>query len=262
MNKNYALVTGASAGIGKAIAKELADRGYNLVLTARREDRLIQLAKMLEKNHGVKAEFISADLSDLSSCSKIFNFCKSNQLHVDFLVNNAGYGINKKFHETTVKAEVDFINVLSTSVISLTKMFIPDMLKRGSGKIMIVSSIAAFMPPTEYTSILYGPVKTFMNRFVEEMNARYKKHGISATAICPGLTVTEFHEASGAQEFMDKAPSFLKMDPSVVAKGAVEATLNGKRIWVSGFINKVLTVIFKLTPNRLFIRRATYLGKK
>ena len=171
MNANYALVTGASAGIGAEIAKELADFGYNLVLTARREDRLTELAKMLEKDYSVTAEVISADLSDLSSCSKIFNFCKSKQLHVDFLVNNAGYGINKRFHETTVKEEVDFINVLSTSVISLTKMFIPDMLKRGSGKIMIVSSIAAFMPPTEYTSILYGPVKTFMNRFVEAINA-------------------------------------------------------------------------------------------
>ena len=113
MNSNYALVTGASAGIGTAIAKELADRGYNLVLTARREDRLIQLTNMLENDYGVKAEFISADLSDLSSCSKIFNFCKSNHLHINFLVNNAGYGINKKFHETTVKTEVDFINVLS-----------------------------------------------------------------------------------------------------------------------------------------------------
>ena len=152
-----------------------------------------------------------------------------NNYKVDLLVNNAGYGIKTSFHETSLDDEEDFIRVLGTSVIMLTKLFLPKMISNGGGKIMIVSSVASFAAPSAIQP-LYGPIKTFMNRFSDSININYKSKGVTSTAVCPGFTVTGFHTASGVQEQMDRVPKFLVFSAQRIADEAVKATLAGKRL--------------------------------
>lgn len=260
MKKNYALITGSTAGIGLDIAHELASRGHNILLTARREDRLQDITKQLAKDHGVDADYVVADLGDIDAPGRIFNFCASNSYSINILVNNAGYSINKKFHETGEEEEEKFLRVLSLSVIALTKRFIPEMLEKKSGKIMLVSSLAAFAPPSTRWGALYGPVKTFVNRFGDALNLNYRSQGITATNVCPGFTITEFHSSSGMQDAMDKVPGFMKKDSKTVAKGAVDAMMKGKSVWVPGFLNKLLAFLCNALPTSLVIKMSSSLA--
>jgi len=252
MNKNYALITGSTAGIGLDIAQELASRGHNILLTARREDRLKDIAEQLTTDFGVDAHYVVADLGEVDAPGIIFDFCASNNYIVDILVNNAGYSINKKFHETSEEDEERFIRVLGLGVIALTKRFIPGMLQHKSGKIMLVSSLAAFAPPAR--GALYGPVKTFVNRFGDALNLNYRSQGITATNVCPGFVKTEFHTASGMQDVMDEVPSFMKKDSKTVAKGAVDAMMSGKRLWIPGFLIKMIAFFCYHLPGPLVIK--------
>jgi len=247
MENSYVLVTGASSGIGLQIAQIFAEKGYNIILTARREDKLKEFAESISNSHKVKVDFISSDLSDSSAPQDIYNFCKSHNYQIDILVNNAGYGIKTPFHETPMEDEEKFIRVLGVSVIALSKIFIPGMLERGSGKIMIVSSVAAFAPPSAIQA-LYGPIKTFMNRFSDSLNINYNRKGITSTAVCPGFTVTDFHTASGVQGEMDKVPAFLKFSSHQIASEAVEATLKGKPLCVPTKTYRFLVFLLKYVP--------------
>jgi len=260
MTKKYSLVTGSTSGIGLDIAKDLASRGHNILLTARREDRLKEISAQLIQEYGVHADFVVSDLSEFSAPETIFNFCASNNYEIDILVNNAGSSINKKFHETPEIEEDKFLRLLGTGVVALTKRFLPGMLANGSGKIMIVSSLAAFAPPATGWGALYGPVKTFVNRFGDALNMNYRSHGITATNVCPGFTVTEFHTASGMQDAMDKVPSFMKKDSQAVAKGAVDAMMKGKSSWIPGFLNKLLAFLCNTLPTSLVIKMSSSLA--
>ena len=163
------------------------------------------------------------------------------------LVNNAGYGIATPFHVTSIEDEENFIRVLGTSVITLTKLFVKDMIKQKSGKIMIVSSVAAFAPPSAI-QVLYGPIKTFMNRFSDAMNSSYNRLGITSTAVCPGFTVTNFHTASNVQEMMDAVPSFMKFSAERIAKEGVEAMFKGKSLCVPTKTYRFLVFLLRVTP--------------
>ena len=248
MKNSYALVTGASSGIGLEISNELAMKGFNIILTARREKMLRDEAEKIKKKYNVVVDFIASDLSDMKSPIEIFNYCENNNYQVDILVNNAGYGIKTSFHETSMEDEERFIRVLGTSVIALSKAFLPKMMERNYGKIMIVSSVAAFAPPSAIQA-LYGPIKTFMNRFSDSLNINYNDHGITSTAVCPGFTHTEFHTASGVQDEMDRVPGFLKFSAKQIAYEGVRATLRGKRICVPTRTYKTLVFLLKLMPN-------------
>ena len=158
-------------------------------------------------------------------------------------VNNAGYAIPTPFDQTSMEEEEKFIRVLALAVIALTKLFIRDMLKAREGKIMMISSVAAYAPPS-IIQTLYGPVKTFVNRFSEGININYNDIGITSTAVCPGYTVTNFHKASGVQEEMDRVPSFMKKTPHSVAKEAVNATLRGKKVCIPGKTFKLIVFFF------------------
>jgi len=243
----YALVTGASSGIGLEVSKNLASKGYNLVLTARRTDLLNDLANDIENQYGVDVDVISKDLSLYDSPKEIYEFCESKNYDINLLVNNAGYGIKTAFHNTSIEDEENFIRVLGTSVIMLTKLFIPNMIKNGGGKIMIVSSVASFAAPSAIQP-LYGPIKTFMNRFSDAININYKHKGITSTSVCPGFTVTGFHTASGVQEQMDRVPKFMVFSAERIAKEAVDATLAGKSLCVPTKTYKFLVFMLKNLP--------------
>jgi short-subunit dehydrogenase len=248
---NYALITGASSGIGLEIAKLLASKGFNLVITARRKERLLALKNEISTKYAVNCDFISCDLSQKNAPKKIFEFCEKNNYQIEILVNNAGYGIPSLFHETSMEDEEKFLRVLGISVIALTKIFLPSMIRRKKGKIMIISSVAAFAPPSTIQS-LYGPIKTFMNRFSESINSNYNNFGITSTAVCPGFTYTEFHSSSGVQKQMDSVPKFLKKDAKRVAIEAVTDTLKGKSVSIPTKTYKLFVLILKVAPISVF----------
>ena len=256
MENSYALITGASSGIGEEVAKNLANKGYNLILTARRKELLEDIAQEIRKKHNINVSVIAKDLSKYQTPREIFNFCEENNYKVDLLVNNAGYGIKTSFHETSLDDEEDFIRVLGTSVIMLTKLFLPKMISNGGGKIMIVSSVASFAAPSAIQP-LYGPIKTFMNRFSDSININYKSKGVTSTAVCPGFTVTGFHTASGVQDQMDRVPKFLVFSAQRIADEAVKATLAGKRLCVPTKTYKFLVFMLRNLPQSVL----TLLGK-
>ena len=260
MNNKYSLITGGTAGIGLDIAKELAKRGHNILLTARREERLKEISASIKEEFNVDCNYIAADLADASAPEMIYNFCSEKNYIVDILVNNAGYSINKKFHETGEDEEEKFLRVLGIAIVALTKKFIPSMLEQKHGKIMMVSSLASFAPPSSGWGALYGPIKTFVNRFGDAININYRSQGITATNVCPGFTVTEFHTASGMQDAMDKVPAFMKKDSETVAIGAVQAMMKGRSVWVPGMLNKLLAFLCNILPTSIVIKMSSRLA--
>ena len=250
MENTYALVTGATSGIGLEISKNLAKRGYNLILVSRTTEKLDQTSKKLIQNFNIKCDYFSSDLTLIESPDEIYQFTSQKKYKVSILVNNAGYALPKAFHENSMEDEERCLRVLGTSVIALTKKYINDMIANGGGKIMIVSSVAAFAPASSLQS-LYGPVKTFMNRFSESLSF-YNKYGITSTAVCPGYTVTNFHTASGVQKEMDSVPSFLKKSAKRIAEEGVDAMLKGRKVSVPTKTWKIIVFLLKVIPNSVF----------
>ena len=250
MKNSYALVTGATSGIGLEISRDLARRGYNLILVARTKENLSKTSRELIKEYDIKCDYFSSDLTLINSPEEIYQFTSQKHYKVEILINNAGYALPNAFHINSMEDEEKCLRVLGTSVIALTKKYINDMITNGGGKIMIVSSVAAFAPASSLQS-LYGPVKTFMNRFSESLNF-YKKYGITSTAVCPGYTVTNFHTASGVQAEMDSVPSFLKKSAKRIAKEGVDAMLKGKKVSVPTKTWKIIVFLLKIIPHSVF----------
>ena len=250
MKNSYALVTGATSGIGLEISKDLAKRGFNLILVARTKDKLDSLSSELASEYNVDCDFFSSDLTLINSPNKIYEYTSQKKYNVNILINNAGYALPNAFHENSLEDEEKCLRVLGISVIALTKKYINDMISNGGGKIMIVSSVAAFAPASSLQS-LYGPVKTFMNRFSESLSF-YNKYGITSTAVCPGYTVTNFHTASGVQAEMDSVPRFLKKSAKRIAEEGVDAMLKGKKISVPTKTWKVIVFLLKIIPHFIF----------
>ena len=250
MKNSYALVTGATSGIGLEISKDLAKRGYNLILVARTRDKLDSLSSELAIEYNIDCDFFSSDLTLINSPNEIYEYTSQKKYNVNILINNAGYALPNAFHENSLEDEEKCLRVLGTSVIALTKKYINDMISNGGGKIMIVSSVAAFAPASSLQS-LYGPVKTFMNRFSESLSF-YNKYGITSTAVCPGYTVTNFHTASGVQAEMDSVPGFLKKSAKRIAQEGVDAMFKGKKVSVPTKTWKVIVFLLKIIPHSVF----------
>tara|TARA_A100001388_G_scaffold273948_1_gene256709 strand:+ start:413 stop:1204 length:792 start_codon:yes stop_codon:yes gene_type:complete len=245
------LITGPTAGIGKAIAFQMAEKGYDILLVARRERRLKEISSELQQKFNVEVNYFVADLKDKNTPQKIYDYCKLSNLDISILILNAGYQINTRLEDASLDDEEDCLRVLGISVIMLTKLFLNDLKRRNGGNIMVVSSVAAFAPPSGEFAVLYGPVKTFMNRFVESLNGAYNKNNIFATSLCPGFTITEFHEKSGVQERMDKVPNFMKMSAEDVAKEGIKGMFKKKEIIITGGVNKFLVGTLKWFPKSL-----------
>ena len=250
MENKFALITGASSGIGLEISKVLAKKGHNLILVARSKQKLEEVCKELSYNHNIKCDYFSSDLTLIDSPDEIYQFTSQKKYNVDILINNAGYALPNAFHKNAMEDEEKCLRVLGTSVIALTKKYINDMISNGGGKIMIVSSVAAFAPASSLQS-LYGPVKTFMNRFSESLSF-YNKYGITSTAVCPGYTVTNFHTASGVQAEMDSVPGFLKKSAKRIAEEGVAAMMRGKKVSVPTKTWKIIVFLLKIIPHSVF----------
>ncbi len=255
LSDRTALVTGASSGIGREIAELYASKGCNLVITARREELLQRLRKNLEERYSINVDMITEDLSDINSAERIYNYCISNDLSVDILVNNAGYGLLNTFDKISLKEHVDFVNVLSTSVVTLTHSFLSGMLDREFGRIINISSISGLTSPANASGGMYSGVKSMIIKFSEGIHKEYSHKNVFCCAVCPGFTHTEFHE--NMKEFKNSIPSFMWMTSKEVAKEAYEASMQGKELYVNGFFNRFLLFVMRILPkwlNNLYVK--------
>jgi len=246
----WALVTGASAGIGVALAEELAAGGTHLLLTARRLDRLEKLAGDLRKKRGVQTQVFAADLAQREAARKIFEYVKEKGLRIDLLINNAGFGQYGELETVETQRLIDMVEVNCTAVVHLTRLFLPDMVARRSGDILIVASTAAFQA-VPYIST-YAATKAFDLYFAEGLAEEMKPHGIRVCALCPGSTASEFHAVAGQEKFTTK-----KQEPAdKVARTGLQALAAGKSYVISGFGNYLGAHSQRLVPRRVVTRIA------
>src|SRR5918994_908786 len=245
-----ALVTGASSGIGKAFAELLAEKGYALVLTARRRDRLDELAAALRQRHGIATHTIVADLAEPDASSRIVTELQQRGLTIDLLVNNAGYGVPGSYVNVAWPDHSRFMQVMVTAVLDLTYRLLPSMIERGWGRIVNIASVAGMIPaPAGHT--LYGASKAFLIRFSEALSAEGAPNGVHVTAVCPGFTYSEFHDVLGTRDRMNKMPGFLWLDAPSVAREGYDAVMRGHSVIVNGWIYKFLVWLTGALPHRL-----------
>jgi uncharacterized protein len=253
-SSSVALITGASAGIGAAIARELASRGHGLVLVARRRDRLVALAHELADEHGVRAEAIGADLSKASSVARLPGRVAGLGLEVEILVNNAGFATGGPFHQSDPERELDQVRVLVEAVVALTSAFSPSMVTRGRGAILNVASTAA-MQPMPY-SAGYSAAKAYVLAFSEAIHQELVGRGVTVTALCPGPVETDFWQiadwqvASG-QSFERAIPRPALITADQAAKAGVQGLQSGSRVVVPGLPMRAAMEAARTIPNAI-----------
>lgn len=246
----WALITGASAGIGLELAKLLAGGGSNLVLTARRSDRLEKLAADLGALHGVKVAICPADLTRAEAPGEIYAFTSDKQIEIELLINNAGFGAFGSAHEIPAATMLEMIQVNCSAVVHLTRLYLPGMVQRRHGDVMIVASLAAFQP-VPYNSV-YAATKAFDLLFAEGIAEEVREAGVNVCALCPGSTVTEFqtvaHQPDRAFRNAETAEK--------VARVGLEALAAGKSYVISGGMNRLMKEAQRLAPRSLVARMA------
>lgn len=256
-----ALVTGASSGIGKAFAELLARKGYALVLTARRADRLDALAKQLHQAHGVATHTLVADLSEPDASRQIAAELDARGLRIDVLVNNAGYGVPGSYVNVPWADHQRFMRVMVTAVLDLTYRLLPGMVERGWGRIINIASVAGMVPaPAGHT--LYGASKAFLIRLSEALASENAAKGVNVTAVCPGFTWSEFHDVTGTRDKMNSVPGFLWLDADDVAAQGYRAVMHGTPVVVNGRIYQFLVWLNGALPRSISRWVSTIAGRR
>ena len=243
--KRTMLITGASAGLGAALAHEYAKRGWNLVLLARREDRLAALAADLNAAHGTQSRVIAADLFSETAVEDLMS--DLGDMQIDGVINNAGYGHPGMFLASDWDDHRRFNHLMSVVPVELTRALLPGMVERGFGRIMQVASLAGHMPGSKGHT-LYAAVKSYLIKFSESLNAEMQGSGVHVSALCPGFVLTEFHDVNGTREGINSLPGFMVMDADVCAKLAVTALEANKAVFISGRINRFLARLNRWAP--------------
>jgi hypothetical protein len=241
----WALVTGASAGIGAALAKELAAGGTHLVLTARRADRLEQLADRLRKQYGTQAEVVVADLAKVDGPADVYDFTQRKKISIDLLINNAGFGQYGELPQVESQRLLDMVQVNCAAVVHLTRLYLPEMVARGRGDVLILASTASFQA-VPYIST-YAATKAFDLLFAEGLAEEMKPHGIRVCALCPGSTESEFHALAQQEEFTLKHQETAEK----VARTGLQALAEGKSYVISGLGNYLGAQSQRLVPRRV-----------
>jgi uncharacterized protein len=249
-----AVITGASSGIGEAIAAELAGRGHGVVVVARREDRLRELAARLGENHGVRAEFVAADLGESGGRDRLVDGVAELGLDVEILVNNAGFGDSADFIQADRERMIEMVRLNCEALLDLQGRYLPPMVDRGRGAIINIASTAAFQPmPSNAT---YAATKAFVLNLSEAVHEELRGTGVTLTAVCPGPVRTEFMEHADLDEAADKVPNFFWMTSEELARDAVEAAAKGKRAIVPGLINRAGAIAGQHSPRGVALRIA------
>ncbi|MES2589446.1 MAG: SDR family oxidoreductase [Bacteroidota bacterium] len=246
-----ALITGASNGIGLELAKIHASKGGNLVLVARNKQKLDELKLELEEKHKIQVYVIEKDLSLLNAAKEVYEETKAQNIKIDFLINNAGFGDFGFFYETDWQKESQMINLNITALTEFTKLYLQDMIKNKSGKIMNVASTAAFQPGP--TMAVYYATKAYVLSFSEAINNELEDKGITVTALCPGATESGFQDAAAMNE--SKLVKGKKLPSSKeVAEFGYQAMLNGKTVAIHGFLNKFLVNLVRFLPRKMVVK--------
>lgn len=246
--KNYVLITGASGGIGFCFAKVFAEKGYNLILVARSKDKLDSIKKELEANYSVIVNIYSIDLTSSMAVQEVYDYIKKKSLVVDILVNNAGFGEFNAFLDSEWHRQKKLIDLNISALVEMTYLFGQDMKKRKYGKIINLSSIAAFSAGP-YMSLYYAS-KSFVLSFSEALSEELKGTGVSVTALCPGPTSTDFEKNAN----MDNSAMFSKFKTSNaedVARAGFNAAMKGKSIKYYGSMTYVFNIITRCFPRRV-----------
>jgi len=251
----WALVTGASAGIGWSMAKQLAAGGAHLVLTARRTDRLQQLASELSGKHDVRTEVFAADLGQAEASSQIHEFTAGKRIEVEVLINNAGFGVYGDFHEAPRDRLLEMVQVNCSAVVDLTRLYVPEMVRRGHGDIMIVASTAAFQPVPFISA--YAATKAFDLIFAGGIAEELRPLGVHVCALCPGSTTTEFQQV--AQQ-PDRAFR-VAQTADEVARAGLEGLAKGKSLVISGTRNRLMVESQRLAPRGFVAKMAAKMMK-
>lgn len=247
-----ALITGASAGIGAAMARQLASEGMNLILTARREDRLQLLADELRKAHGTHTTILTADLSLPEAVARLCEEIHELDLTVDWLVNNAGYGVGGSYLSNDWATHQRFLQVMVTSVAELTHRLLPGMRQRNFGRVVNIASLAALVPSSAGHT-LYGAVKSWMVKFSESLNEEMREHGVAVVAVCPGFTYSEFHDVAGTRDQVNQMPGYMWKTSEEVARESVVAARRGGSIYITGLYNRMIALMVRFLPRSLMI---------
>jgi len=244
--QKYALITGATSGIGLELAKLFAQDQYNLVIVARSEEELASIAGQLSQQYGVQVETIAKDLFKREAPFEVYEEIKAKGIQIDALVNDAGQGQYGKFTETDINRELDIIQLNIGAYVVLTKLFLKEMVARNEGKILQVSSIGGELPgPLQ--SVYHG-TKAFVTSFTEAIRAENKDTNIAITALLPGVTDTDFFDKADMED-SKLVQEGSKADPAKVAKDGYEALLANKDKIISGFKNKAQVAMSNLMPD-------------
>lgn len=249
-DKPICLITGASAGIGAAIAREYAERGWDLALCARREAPMVALAKELKKDYGTTSHIFELDLFEPMATNDLIGRMEAKGLQIDGLVNNAGYGHPGMYLDSGWDEHAKFIQLMMTAPCEMAHKLAPDMVEKGFGRIINVASLAGHMPGSKGHT-LYAAVKSFLIKFSQSLNMELDGTGVHVSALCPGFTYTEFHDVNGTREALNKLPAYMMMDAEEVAQDGVEACERNRAVFVPGGVNKTIATLGKVLPNSI-----------
>lgn len=247
-NKGYALITGGSEGFGYEFAQLCAKDGYNLVLVARNKTELDRSAVELKDRYGVEVVTIAKDLFTEHAAMDVYEETRARQLQVDILINNAGQGDYGKFVDTDLQRDLDLIQLNIVSVVVLTKLFLKDMVARGAGKILQVSSLLGQIPTP--LMAVYGATKAFVLKFGEALVNELKDTGVTVTVLQPGASDTDFFHKAGAETTKEYQESSLS-DPADVARDGYESLMSGESRIISGAKNKMMAAMSNTMPDSL-----------
>lgn len=242
----YALITGASKGIGLAIADELARRSFDLLLVARSESLLKSESQRLATTYGVKTNYLAIDLADTGAAQAVFDWCTRYGYPVQMLVNNAGYGLSGPFESHPLAEHLDMLSVNNGTLVKLTYLFLPQLRQQARAYILNIGSSAAYQAVPRLS--LYAASKAFVLQFSRGLHQELRRTAVSVTCVCPGATDTGFVNRAQIGEKGRKAAERVNMTPADVARQAVTATLAGKAEVVTGVVNKLGKLMAWLLP--------------
>ena len=260
--RRLALVTGASAGIGAALARVYAAHGWDLALTARRADRQAQLADEIRTGFGVDVLVLPDDLADPAAPERLLAALEGGGRTVDALVNNAGFSRTTGFAATPAAEHQAMLQVMLNAPVELTRRALPGMLARGYGRILNVASVAGLLPATGGDT-LYGPVKSFLVKASRGLWLETRGTGVHVTALCPGYTFSEFHDVNGSRAEVSAAtPRWMWMSAEAVARSGYEAAEANRPVCVPGLANKALVALMQVLPDDWTLRLVARHGER
>ena len=254
-NNEFALITGASSGIGYELAKIFAKNGINVILIARRRDNLEQLALLLNNEFKVKTHVMALDITEPETRFEIYKFVKVKQIFIKYLVNNAGSGLWGLFHKSDWETESKMISLNITALTHLSKLFVKEMVLKGTGKILNVCSIAGFYP--EPFMAIYGATKSYVLSFSQALESELKGTGVKVTTLCPGPTQSGFHKVANGEDI--KMAKKIKMASSEsIAQAGYKVMMKGKSVFIPGRLIKTVIFFGRFVPRKF----VTWLIKK